>query len=1338
MPSQKSSPFKAAVKFIWKVLPLIAVLATLAVLFGPRLMKHATPAGSGSVTVKPVPDNSLLINPGKGWVAYGDPDPSILDVIGMGYARTSWCNVEPAEGKYDWSGFDSFISKWARVGRKCSISVINFDGGVGHQYSTPKWVFDAGAVPKEVPDSSTPTGTMILPTTWDDPVYLAKTKAFIAAFGARYNGNPNLAFVDIRDYGNSGECNGDYAGIKNTSQDSLQNNFFAPYIQAFPNTRLIVPWTAAWFDGKPADPVYKWAVSKGVGIRRDGICSHWSKDGSECLLAYGQAPAVFEYADSWAGTVKEGYSTPEVLMSYVNAGKPSYIQFQPEFYAANKEFCRMLGNKMGYHFILQQADIPGDIQPGVSYPIKLTWLNDGVAPLYEPCSVAVALMDKDNNVVARQWIAESKPTSWMPGVVATESFNVTFPSVPSGDTKLAVGLFFNQNDANPAYRLGIQGRINTGWYILSGKADTVPALWTNTTGGSWTSGSNWTGCSYRTGVDAIADFSTLDLKGDATVTLDDAVTVGGLVFGDVTPDHNWLVNSGSNGSLTLSVGSGMPEIIVKNQTATIAAPLISYQGLSKSGSGTLILSGSIGLTGNTKIEGGVLEIAPTTKLYFSFQGSSVKVGAGATLRVNGWSGYGGGWGELDQLPMDNPNLLMLDGGTLEFTGSNTGNGSRAFSFGPQGGTLKNSSAAGWTLAASGTGAQATITNNSSLNLAGAGTNSQLQKGITGTGSLTKTDAGTWILTGTSTYKGPTTVSQGTLQVLGTLAPESAVTVSEGATLSGTGNIRGPLTVNGTLAPGTGTPGSLTAFNKLTLNGTTSMRLSKSGATRLNDSVRGSRSLAYGGTLAVTFTGDVPLSAGDIFTLFSAGSYTGNFATITLPELGAGLQWNSASLTANGSIAVIRTPQAAVRADDQRSITVKPDPDNSLLINPGKGWVMYGEPAYASSPELVKDVIAVGYSRCDWSVLEPKEGEFDWSRIDNFIAAWAKFDRKITWRVMCSDAGVGVQYATPKWVFDAGAAPMEVPDTTSPTGTHVIPKSWMDPVYQAKMKKFIAAFGKRYNGNPNIAFLDMGNYGNWGEGNGTFWPGTENVTTKQLENDFFKPYIDAFPNTQLIVNGMDWLFADAIKWAISKGTGRRIDGICSHWSKDGGPCLLAYGHGPAVFEYADGWEDTVKSGYSSPETLMMYLNGGKPSYIQFQPGFYAENKEFCLMLGNKMGYHFVIQEAHVPSNIKPGTLFQLRLTWLNDGIAPVYEPCYVAMALLDSSDKEVARQWLPECDPKSWVPGESKTDEMMVKFPSVPAGINKFAIGFFHDKKDANPTYKLGIKGRTANGWYVLH
>jgi len=196
-----------------------------------------------------------------------------------------------------------------------------------------------------------------------------------------------------------------------------------------------------------------------------------------------------------------------------------------------------------------------------------------------------------------------------------------------------------------------------------------------------------------------------------------------------------------------------------------------------------------------------------------------------------------------------------------------------------------------------------VTNNSTLTLDGYGANSVLEKNIAGSGSLIKTGPGSWTLSGSNTYKGLTQVNQGVLHVLGGLCGGGAVMVSSQASLSGSGVITGPVTVNGTFAPGVGATGSFTVANALSLAGTTTMRVSKIGATCLSSNVRGLKRLNCGGALVVTSAAAVTYAAGDIFTLFSSSNYAGAFASLTLPILPAGLKWNSSNLTINGTITV---------------------------------------------------------------------------------------------------------------------------------------------------------------------------------------------------------------------------------------------------------------------------------------------------------------------------------------------------------------------------------------------------------------------------------------------------
>ncbi|NSX04284.1 autotransporter-associated beta strand repeat-containing protein [Cupriavidus gilardii] len=153
--------------------------------------------------------------------------------------------------------------------------------------------------------------------------------------------------------------------------------------------------------------------------------------------------------------------------------------------------------------------------------------------------------------------------------------------------------------------------------------------------------------------------------------------------------------------------------------------------------------------------------------------------------------------------------------------------------------------------------------------------------LSGTSGLTKTDAGTLVLGGTSDYSGATTVAGGTLTVNGAIA-SSPVSVQQGATLAGTGTV-GATTVAGgaTIAPAGNGSGSGT----LNVNGNYVQQAdgvyqahvdpTSSASDRI--AVSGSATLAEGARLNVTKTSNAAYVAGTRYTvLTAAGGLNGAF------------------------------------------------------------------------------------------------------------------------------------------------------------------------------------------------------------------------------------------------------------------------------------------------------------------------------------------------------------------------------------------------------------------------------------------------------------------------------
>jgi len=205
--------------------------------------------------------------------------------------------------------------------------------------------------------------------------------------------------------------------------------------------------------------------------------------------------------------------------------------------------------------------------------------------------------------------------------------------------------------------------------------------WTSTTGGSWGDSANWSASNIASGTGAVADFSTLNITGVQTVTLNSPVTSGTLLFGDTTaPAGGWTLTSST---LTLATVSGVPTISVTglgnatvfgNQAATISSVIAGSNGLNKTGTSALVLSGVNTYSGNTTVNGGFLVLNNASALGNSSSvtvssgavaiGNGITVGAGKSL-TNNTSGnsYGG--------------LTAISGGTGTWAGSVTlGSGNR--------------------------------------------------------------------------------------------------------------------------------------------------------------------------------------------------------------------------------------------------------------------------------------------------------------------------------------------------------------------------------------------------------------------------------------------------------------------------------------------------------------------------------------------------------------------------------------------------------------------------------------------------------------------------------------
>ena len=375
---------------------------------------------------------------------------------------------------------------------------------------------------------------------------------------------------------------------------------------------------------------------------------------------------------------------------------------------------------------------------------------------------------------------------------------------------------------------------------------------------------------------SLATAAGMSVVGDGDMTYTGVVTPG-------TAGYNW---GGLCGTLTLG------------GNASTGANNVGYKN-----GGTVILSGNQSYSGVTTIQGARMLTAQngiTTRSGNSYTGTSAITFA-STLAVSQVANAGAS-STLGTSSSAASNLV-IDGGVLRHTGAANSSTDRLFTIGAGGATLESTGAGGVTFGSTGganllSGAGARL-----LTLGGAGTGkntvaSQLTNGTDAVNdvlSVTKTGAGSWVLSGANSYTGTTTVSAGALLINGDQsAATGAVSVVSGATLGGTGTIGGLTTLasGATLSPGA-SPGNLTFSQSLSFTSGANYNwqmlsaTGTAGATTAWDLVTVSGSLSIDSTSADPFkinlwtlSGTGPDVNGNAANFNSSLDYTWKIATAT--------------------------------------------------------------------------------------------------------------------------------------------------------------------------------------------------------------------------------------------------------------------------------------------------------------------------------------------------------------------------------------------------------------------------------------------------------------------------
>jgi len=434
--------------------------------------------------------------------------------------------------------------------------------------------------------------------------------------------------------------------------------------------------------------------------------------------------------------------------------------------------------------------------------------------------------------------------------------------------------------------------------------------------------------------------------------------------------------------------------------------------------------------------------------------------------------------------------------------------------------------------------------------------------------------------------------------------------------------------------------------------------------------------------------------------------------------------------------------------------VNPGDTGAALVNPGMGWMFhhYDNDIRRYTVDLspsdgVDEFPGVGavYIRLAWSYLEPEEGKFNWPIVDTPMQKWVAKGKQVAFRFSTSEGRPSEAYATPRWVEKAGAKGyhLRAPGQFDPAAP-VWEPDFDDPVFLEKLDHFLAAAAARYDGNPDVAFIDVGSFGVWGEGHtaaSTRIP--YSAATIRRHIDLHKKH---FKRTLLVANddfAIQGRGLEGLGYARDQGLGLRDDSILVQaGEKAYYHAYLAYNFWPRVLVILEGehyGSSKQRGAWGDGHLFLQAVEDYHASYatVHWYPReFLKDNRELIARVNLRLGYRLQLEQASWPSEIPAGGKLTVGYRWKNAGVAPCLPGGHPAITLKDAQggiagvfvDEDFEVRELPVGPP-----GKAKAIERrdFQSFPQEDKPLVTFALPPAHILKPGS--YDVYVSVGTATG-----
>jgi len=360
-------------------------------------------------------------NPLKGFMPYSGNYTTFPHSMEWNYLSLRALMNGPTN--FDWSSLETLLNTVASRGHQTVFRVyLDYPG---KSVGIPQYLLDAGLATHSYTDYGN-NGKSVSPD-YENPLLRQAVTNFIAALGARYDGDPRIGFITVGLLGFWGEWH-TYPHTEWFASETTQNQVLTAFTNAFRQTRLLCRYPNITGSLSPA--------TLPIGYHDDSFAFSTIAPPSWHFL--GQMAGVGE-TNKWRTQPIGGEVRPEVQSCMWDTNNTSCVPsgqafdlcvdlshaswmlnhgaFSPGFTGDQKALALAGSARLGYELYVSNAVLV-DASVSGSLRVDLQLRNTGVAPFYYDWPVQLGARNS-SNVLVKTWTTTWKLPSLLPAATNT-------------------------------------------------------------------------------------------------------------------------------------------------------------------------------------------------------------------------------------------------------------------------------------------------------------------------------------------------------------------------------------------------------------------------------------------------------------------------------------------------------------------------------------------------------------------------------------------------------------------------------------------------------------------------------------------------------------------------------------------------------------------------------------------------------------------------------------------------------------------------------------------------------------------------------------------------------